>query len=720
MKNSLTLIIFLSISSHIFSQNTFKGRVFEQVTKIPLSNVNILRNNNPIALTDSLGNFSFEADSIAISITFVSLGFENKTTKIFPNQENNFFLSEMDFELDEIIIKSFEENSLYDEIPASIGTLKPKDLERFSNTSLVSAMNTLSGVRMEERSPGSYRLSIRGSLLRSPFGVRNVKIYWNDIPFTDAGGNSYLNALDFNNIQSMEVIKGPAGSLYGAGTGGAVLLESLPSNLKKNHLQVTSLAGSYGLFGLNGILQTASEKQNIIAMFAQQEAQGYRAHSQMRRNMFGLSTQLFSSEKRILSVNFLYADLFYQTPGGLTLAQFIENPRQARPSTPFIRGAAEQNAHINLKSALLGVSQLTKINKNWQNRTAIYLTHNQIENPAIRNYERRLEPGIGGRTVTNYSFEQPQWAGKISFGAEMQYGFNNTKVFDNQFGQSDDLQSDDEIRQFNYTFFGQADLDLPANFYLTVGASYNQINYQIKRISVVPNLNFKQNFMPVLSPRIALLKKLNTHLSVFGSVSWGFSPPTIAELLPSTGQVNIELKPEQGISYELGIKGKALKNKFTWDIATYQFNLKNTIVLRRTEDGADFFVNTGNTQQQGIEATLNYSIFQNQKSFVQNLRTFVSYTYNKYTFENYVQILTDFSGNRLTGVAPHIFVVGLDLQTKIGLYTNWTFNYTDAIPLNDANTNFASGYRLLGGRLGYKQDLGKAFAIDIWTGADNL
>ncbi|MEJ0103149.1 MAG: hypothetical protein WDO19_11585 [Bacteroidota bacterium] len=44
-------------------------------------------------------------------------------------------------------------------------------------------MNNTPGVRMEERSPGSYRLNLRGSTLRSPFGVRNVKVYlgWNSI-----------------------------------------------------------------------------------------------------------------------------------------------------------------------------------------------------------------------------------------------------------------------------------------------------------------------------------------------------------------------------------------------------------------------------------------------------------------------------------------------------------------------------------------------------------
>ena len=60
---------------------------------------------------------------------------------------------------------------------------------------------------MDERSPGSYRLNIRGSSLRSPFGVRNVKIYYDGIPFTDPGGNTYLNQLGFYNIQSVEILK---------------------------------------------------------------------------------------------------------------------------------------------------------------------------------------------------------------------------------------------------------------------------------------------------------------------------------------------------------------------------------------------------------------------------------------------------------------------------------------------------------------------------------
>src|SRR5207245_1200850 len=117
--------------------------------------------------------------------------------------------------------------------------------------SLVSSMNTVPGVRMEERSPGSYRLSIRGSLLRSPFGVRDVKVYYDEIPLTDAGGNTYLNAIDVNSVQGIEILKGPDGSLFGANSGGVVLISPVNRYNDNNYLSAELNGGSYGLFHEN-------------------------------------------------------------------------------------------------------------------------------------------------------------------------------------------------------------------------------------------------------------------------------------------------------------------------------------------------------------------------------------------------------------------------------------------------------------------------------------
>ena len=89
--------------------------------------------------------------------------------------------------LQEVIVRGYENNRKLAEIPASVSVISNYQLKRFNNTNLLPAINANPGMRMEERSPGSYRLNIRGSSLRSPFGIRNVKVYYNDIPYTDPG-----------------------------------------------------------------------------------------------------------------------------------------------------------------------------------------------------------------------------------------------------------------------------------------------------------------------------------------------------------------------------------------------------------------------------------------------------------------------------------------------------------------------------------------------------
>src|SRR6476620_4877254 len=91
--------------------------------------------------------------------------------------------------LDSVTVTAFNLQSRWQDAPVAMAVVTPRQLQLLNNVSLVPVLNTVPGVRMEERSPGSYRLSIRGSVLRSPFGERNVKIYLDEFPLTDAGGN---------------------------------------------------------------------------------------------------------------------------------------------------------------------------------------------------------------------------------------------------------------------------------------------------------------------------------------------------------------------------------------------------------------------------------------------------------------------------------------------------------------------------------------------------
>ena len=223
---------------------------------------------------------------------------ENDTTKI----------------LNEVVVRAYLYNRPMNEVPAAVATLDQKDFERFNNTSILPAVNLIPGVRMEERSPGSYRFSIRGSLLRSPFGVRNVKMYWNGLPLTDGGGNTYLNLLDFNSITSSEIIKGPGGSLYGAGTGGVVLFNKDPSN---PGLRLSTVFGSYGLqrYQLSG--QVGNDKVKASIQYAHQQSDGYREQTKMDRDALNADINFSLGSKSSLNATVFYTDLFYETPGGL-------------------------------------------------------------------------------------------------------------------------------------------------------------------------------------------------------------------------------------------------------------------------------------------------------------------------------------------------------------------------------------------------------------------
>lgn len=209
--------------------------------------------------------------------------------------------------LEEIIVQSFQYNRPLKETPVALSVVSRAALSRFNNTSLVSAVNTIPGVRMEERSPGSYRFSIRGSTLRSPFGVRNVKFYWNGLPLTDGGGNTYLNLFDFDAVGRLEILRGPGASLYGAGTSGVVLMNH-PSPTK-NQVQVSSVGGSFGLQRYQTSATLGNEKNRFFFNYAHQQADGYRQQSAMRRDAFNAEGKFSLDTKNFLQASVFYTDL---------------------------------------------------------------------------------------------------------------------------------------------------------------------------------------------------------------------------------------------------------------------------------------------------------------------------------------------------------------------------------------------------------------------------
>lgn len=603
-----------------------------------------------------------------------------------------------------VTVRAYEYNRDVIDVPAAVDLVNSSVMNRFSNSSLVSALNTVPGVRMEERSPGSYRISMRGSLLRSPFGVRNVKVYWNDLPMTDATGNTYLNLLEPDLIGSVEVIKGPGSSIYGAGTGGVILLNGVRASEEGNEMDASSEFGSYGLRRISGIFKTQHKGGNQVLNLSRQDYDGYRDNTALRRTVGAWNgTFNINSSERIAATMF-YSDLYYQIPGGLTQQQMDDNPRQARAN------AAQNGVSSHLRSFYSGVSHRWVISPSFENTTGVFANSVRYENPFFTDYEHRSEMHTGGRTDTRYHFGKST----INAGAELEYSYIPSRTYATNSGVPGVLQQDDELSAAFSTLFAQWEIQVFPSTQITLGASYNRLRYSFLRLlDSIPSRQ-SRTYKPVMAPRLAVLQKLNEELSVYGSISKGFSTPSYAEVYPAGGIFNNVVNPEEGVNFELGGKASIIDDHLMLDAALYQFRLNQAIVDRK-DSLSDHYFNAGKTNQKGIELSANYRSGTDGELGYQ---FGTSYTFNDYHYLDYVNSNGDYSGNRIPGIPANTIVLRADLNFESLVYFNATFQHTDAIVLNDANDVHAKPYNLIGFKTGCH--LLKNRNLEIYLGIDNL
>jgi iron complex outermembrane recepter protein len=651
------------------------------------------------------------------------IGYKSDTISLQDVQHGialQVYLQPLAASLSEVVVTGYESNRPLLETAGALSVIDREVIRRFDESSLVRAVNTVPGVRMEERATASYRLSIRGSSLRSPYGIRNVKVYLGEIPLTESNGITNLNLFDAANFSRMEILKGPTGSIYGAGTGGTVLLEPRRAAPGEKVFQVGTTIGSFGLQRYTASASVGSEKQSMFVQYTRQRLDGYREQSAMDRETLLLTSTFNPSDRSTIKANLIYSDLFYELPGGLTTEQYEQDPRQARGG---MFGSVAQNASMNQKGVNIGLSQEYRFSDNWKNTTALYGLFRYRDHPFNTDYERNTNQEYGARSRFVFNTNIGVVGTVLTFGGEYQRGFEAARTYDNNQGITGSLRTDDEVLAKTGLLFTQAEFELPSNWIATAALSLNDTKYEITRLHQAPSgepYQFTRDFSAVLSPRVALLKRLTEQISVHGSISAGFSPPSEEELLTSDGALNQDLEAEKGINYEAGIRGYTLGRRLNFDVVAFHFRLRETIVSRQDLSSIAVFRNVGATSQSGLETALGYTLIEDASQPVSLLKVWSSYTYNHFRFRDYQKNDIDLSGNKLTGVAPHTITAGLDLATRFGLYLHLTANYVDEIPLTDENTVYADAYLVAGARLGLRRELGAHFLVDIFTGAENL
>jgi len=624
-------------------------------------------------------------------------------------------------QLKTVTVKGYLSEQRMLSVPASVSVLGAAQLKLQPDNSFVTALNTLPGVRAEERSPGSYRLSIRGSLLRSPFGVRDVKVYFDEIPLTDAGGNTYLNALDIGNIRHIEILKGPDGSLFGANSGGVLLLNPV-NRTDSTYLSAGVNGGSYGLFHQKVSLQKITGNNRFNFNQSYQHYDGYRQNSRMHRTYLQAGDAYQYAPNSELRATALYSDLDYQTPGGLNLAQMTANPRSARLPTPTLPGAIDQKIRINTKMLLGGLVNDAKLTDGVRNVLAIFGNHVDFANPFITNYEQRDENTYGLRTYFEFAGKHTDnYDGKLNVGMEWQQTNSLISNYDNNKGVKGATQKIDKINTNQHFFFARYAADIFKRLHAEAAVSLNYYHYKFKNIAPLNEPGFTdRDFSEQLMPRLALSYQITNDFIWRASVSRGYSTPTTAEVRPTSNIVNTDLQAQFGWNYETGFRLRNKDESMLLDASVFYYRINNSIVRQLNPNETEYYINAGGTKQPGFElAFTDWLIRQNNTHFVRGLQFNTSFTASRFNFREYNVAGNNYSGNKLTGVPREVVVSSVQVMfpKKLALFVQ--HNYTSKIPLNDGNTAYAAKYHLLQAKASWQHLFNKT-RLEVYFGANNL
>jgi iron complex outermembrane receptor protein len=729
----------------------FRGTILLDSDNSPIKNAQLyLSSYEPVRGTmdvnwtsgysDNEGNFSLdvkgqvnfmrlirsEGDTVDLSIP----GIQCNTTRTIqiallttPQEGCTYAVGNVPYALSEVTLEAFSSKSKQSEIPASVGYVDRKLIESTDRSSLQQSLNTIAGVVMESRGyGGSHRLNIRGSSLRSPFAVRNIKMYLDGIPLTGADGQTPLELIDANDLESIEVIKGPAGSMYGSGNGGVLLMKSAAIDSGVVRVQSGFQAASYDGYRANTSVVAGFKTSEVRISHNWQDYAGYRQQEFNQKQQFSILYKQALTDKQRLSVWGTYYTGNWGLPGALNSMQADTLPTQAVPFSIL------NNASLQRERWVGAISQSGE----WGNYFSHFITINYHQtdksNPygtsAFNSgYKNEQSQSLSGRASLNYeqAFETIQI--KANVGAEWQteaYSILEETIAE---GKHKDFKYYYDIDYTNAMAFAQTEFSWKNVLSVTCGGSTGN-NSQFVRGRNADDFQFDttKTWGNVFLPRIALSLQPIKGLYLYRSYSAGASNPTVFELIDQENNAyNLSLTAERGNLHELGIKQRLHYGHVRYSITAYRFEITDAILPYAVENEAgesvQRFHNAGSTIQRGIEWSFNYNSgndMDNMSFSCWNTGTLNRHRFDKYEVDE--SILNDLY---IPGIPVAQMNTGAQLQLKgisVGLINYWM----DRMPIDNENTTWTSSYHILNAFAGYRFNVLKQLDCSLQGGINNI
>lgn len=218
-----SILFFTLTIIHSFAQNSINGKVLDSINNKPITSVKITSkaDKNVSVQTDQDGNFTLtNINQFPSEFKIQKNGFESKSYYINENPTDTLIIKLLpnDFVITEVIVTARRREETAQQVPIPINVISGKKAEETGAFNVNRLKELVPSVQFYSSTPRNTSLSIRG--LGSTFGLTNdgldpgVGFYVDGVYYARPAATT----LDFVDIERIEVLRGPQGTLFGKNT----------------------------------------------------------------------------------------------------------------------------------------------------------------------------------------------------------------------------------------------------------------------------------------------------------------------------------------------------------------------------------------------------------------------------------------------------------------------------------------------------------------------
>lgn len=598
-------------------------------------------------------------------------------------------------------------------LPASVTLLDREAIQQASaQLSLNESLQTVPGVFA--LNPYNYaqdsRIAIRGFGARSDFGIRGIRLIVDGIPATLPDGQGGVDGIDLGSAEAIEIIRGPAAAIYGPASGGVIRVqtESAPS---MPFTELRMLGGSYGLFRTQFKAGAAEGPWNVLVSASHLDFEGYRANSRTENTAVNARIRRgFEDGSELVAVVNAIDYPVQDDPGGLTLAEFKADPRQARArNLQYDSGEA-------VRQQKLGFTYRRPFSDTESLQLHAFLVNRDFANklPFTDGGQVSFDRLYGG-TGFRYAFggEALRWV----VGSEIGLQADARKNYDNLDGDRGPLALEQDEDVTNWGSFMASEWSVSESLSLSAALRYDEVRFDVDDDFLADGDDSGAQTFRETSPMLGFLWQPLPELSVFANWTRSFETPTTTELdNPTGGGFNSGLESQTAETIELGLRARL--SEMPWrpelELSVFSIDVEDALVPFELPafPGREFYRNAGSTVKDGLEA-----VFRVEPT--ERLTAAISYTYSDFRYDKYTTGGSDFGGNRLPGVPEHFANLRLRYADPSGLSLIWNTRIVGALEADDANTTEVSGYSFSDLRISWERDIND-WTFELFAGVNNL